>query len=201
MNFDSPAILDKLRARDHNAFSKLVADLQIPLLAVARSIVGDALADEVVQESWISAYKALPKFEGRSKLKTWMVTIVSNLAKTRLKKESRSISLDELEEPSPIYSDAFKSNGHWKTPPKQWHLDSPDQLLEESQLRQCIEHTLSVLPPTQKAVFILRDLEQISLKEICNNLGLSDSNVRVLLHRARLKLMNVIDHYQETGKC
>lgn len=201
LDFSNTEVLNRLKGLDHEIFTQLVIQYQSSLLSVARSIIGEALADEVVQESWVSAYKALPKFEGRSQVKTWLFTIVSNLAKTRLKKESRSISLNELEEGSAIGSDQFKSNGHWKTPPKQWHIDTPEGLLEEEQLRCCINHTLKQLPPMQKAVFTLRDLEQESLTDICNNLGLSDSNVRVLLHRARLKLMQVIEHYQETGQC
>ncbi len=80
-------------------------------------------------------------------------------------------------------------------------MDSPDQLLEQTQLQTCIDHTLTQLPPAQKAVFTLRDIEQMPLEEICNTLDIKDSNVRVLLHRARLKLFKVIAHYQETGEC
>lgn len=201
LDFSNADVLDRLKSLDHEVFTCLVAQYQTTLLAVARSIIGDALADEVVQESWVSAYKALPKFEGRSQVKTWLFTIVSNLAKNRLKKESRSVSLDELEERSPFNPNQFKPDGHWNSPPKQWHIDTPEGLLEEEQLRRCITHTLTLLPPIQKAVFTLRDLEQESLNYICNTLELSQSNVRVILHRARLKLMQVIEHYQETGEC
>ncbi len=201
LDFSNPEVLTKLKTLDHEIFTCLVSQYQATLLTVARSIIGESLADEVVQESWVSAYKALPKFEGRSQVKTWLITIVSNLAKTRLKKESRSVSLDELEDTSAMGSGQFKANGHWKAGPKQWHIDTPEGLLEEEQLRKCINATLKLLPPTQKAVFTLKDLEQESLDDICNILDLNNSNVRVLLHRARVKLMQVIQRYQETGQC
>lgn len=199
--FDRPATLKRLRSGDTEVFTQLVAHYHRPLLTVARSIIGDSLADEVVQEGWLSAYKALPRFEGRSAVKTWLFTIVSNQAKTRLRKESRTQSLDELEESGSGFNGEFKNNGHWQNGPARWHLESPDQLLQQAQLQKCIDHTLEVLPPLQKAVFTLRDIEQESLNAICNILDVSDSNVRVLLHRARLKLMQVIEHYQETGEC
>lgn len=196
--------LDLLRKQDHAAFEELVSLYHLQLVAVARAIIGESLAEEVVQEAWVSIYKALPKFEGRSALKTWIYSIVANEAKTRLRKEKKLVAIDDLSESGHIdYLDSrrFKSDGHWKENISDWHLDSPDQLLEEAHLQKCIEHTLTVLPTQQKAVFILRDIEQQSLSEICNILELTNSYVRVLLHRARLKLMQVIDRYQETGEC
>lgn len=201
IDFDAPVQLQRLRGQDHAIFAQLVRQFQPALMTVARSIIGDALADEVVQEAWLSAFKSLPKFEGRSAVKTWLYTIVGNLAKTRLRKESRTISLDSLDDNNSADSLQFKADGHWQSPPKRWHLDSPDRLLEEKQLQICINHTLAQLPPQQKAVFVLRDIEQESLPDICNILAISDSNARVLLHRARLKLMQVIERYQETGQC
>jgi len=196
--------LDRLRQQDHLAFEALVAAHHRQLVAVARAIIGDSLAEEVVQEAWVSVYKALPKFEGRSSVRTWLYTVVSNGAKTRLRREKRSVSLEDISDDGNIDylgQDRFSPGGHWKNPAPGWHLDSPDQLLEEQHLQKCIEHTVSLLPDQQKAVFILRDLEQEALTEICNILDVSESYVRVLLHRARVKLMQVIDRYQETGEC
>jgi RNA polymerase sigma-70 factor (ECF subfamily) len=192
-----------LQQQDHGAFSALVTRYHRPLVAVARSIIGDSLAEEVVQEAWVSVFRALPGFEGRSSLKTWLYTIVGNEARSRLRREKRIVALEDLGTPDTDYLDGsrFKPDGHWETPAPAWHMESPDQLLEEAQLQNCIEITLGILPPNQKAVFTLRDIEQQSLEEICNILQLSDSNVRVLLHRARLKLMQVIDRYQVTGEC
>lgn len=195
--------LDLLRAQDHGAFTGLVQRYHNQLLVVARAIVRHGQAEEVVQEAWVSIFRALPKFEGRSTLKTWMYTIVSNAAKAKLRKEGREVQMDDPGEVLGSYlsEERFKSDGHWAGGPTDWHMESPDRILEESQLKQCIEKNLQKLPEAQRAVFLLRDVEQQPLEEICNILGVTNSNVRVLLHRARLSLMSVIDHYQETGQC
>ncbi len=196
-----------LKRGDHAAFSLLVKKYHRKMLIVSRAIVGDVWAEEVIQEAWVSIYRALPRFEERSSLKTWMYTIVKNEARTRLSKESRFVSMDtsaldtSLEDASTVLNDQFKKDGHWKEAPTRWHIESPVALLEEEQLQICIKHTLSMLSADQRAVFTLRDLQQLDLEEICNILEFTSSNVRVLLHRARLKLMQVINHYQETGTC
>lgn len=190
--------------RDEKAFCELISHYQRIMLNIARAIIGDAFAEDVVQEAWTSIYLALPHFERRSSLKTWMLTIVSNEAKSRLRRESRNISLEVLDgETSGSYLDHanFKPDGHWRNPAAQWHNESPDALLEEKQLQLCINKTLNLLPPLQKAAFLLRDVEQQSFEDISNMLQVSTVNVRVLLHRARLSLMQVIDRYQETGQC
>lgn len=203
IDFDSAENLQRLRNQDRDIFGLLVNQFHQQLLIVARAIIGNSLAEEVVQEAWVSAYHALPKFQARSSLKTWLYTIVSNEAKTRLKRESRQVNLGGIDDDPVAYleSGRFRIDGHWDTPPPTWVIESPELLLEESQLQECIERTLEMLSATQKSVFVLRDIEQQPLEDICNILDLSDSNVRVLLHRARLKLLEVIDHYQETGQC
>jgi RNA polymerase sigma-70 factor (ECF subfamily) len=196
--------LRALQDGDPAALRELIAAHHGGMLAVARAIVGEAFAEEVVQEAWLSIYKALPDFQQRSSLKTWMYKIVANGAKTRLRRENRQVSLDALEETgasSYLDGDRFTGGGFWKTPPPAWGSEAPETLLEETDLRRCIEATLERLPPQQKAVFVLRDIEQQELAGICNILQASNSNVRVLLHRARIKLMEIIDHYQETGEC
>jgi RNA polymerase sigma-70 factor (ECF subfamily) len=95
----------------------------------------------------------------------------------------------------------FNENGHWQVPPVQWDYSTPEQILEESQLKKCIEATLVQLPEQQQAVFSMRYMENYSLSEICNILELSDSNVRVILHRGRNKLLETIERFQVTGKC
>ncbi|MDN3638241.1 sigma-70 family RNA polymerase sigma factor [Simiduia curdlanivorans] len=195
--------LTLLRAQDHGAFTQLVQQYHPQLLVVARAIVRNAQAEEAVQEAWVSIFRALPKFEGRSTLKTWMYTIVSNAAKGKLRKEGREITVEDVGGVVGDYlsEDRFQSDGHWASGPSSWHMESPDRILEEQQLKQCIEKNLALLPESQRAVFLLRDVEQEPLEVICNMLELSNSNVRVLLHRARVSLLSVIDHYQETGKC
>lgn len=194
--------LAQLKAKNQEAFALLVEHHHRQMIHIARGIIGEAQAEEVVQEAWVSIYRNLNKFEGRSSLKTWMFTIVSNGAKTRLRKESRQILMADVEgSTSGLSEDLFNSEGGWSKPPPEWHVDSPDQLLEESQLQDCIEKTAKSLPEQQRAVFVLREIEQQDMDEVRNILGLSDSNIRVLLHRARVKLMRVIDRYRETGTC
>jgi len=196
--------LDRLRAGDRQAFSAVVSRYHRQFISVARAIVGDSIAEEVVQEAWVSIYQALPNFQGRSSLKTWLYTIVANQAKSRRRRESRSISVADLgETPDSGYlsGQPFDAEGHWSKPPLLWDMASPEAMLEQAQLQQCIEHTLTLLPQVQRAAFTLRDIEQQDYADICNMLGVSHSNIRVLLHRARITLMQVIDHYQETGEC
>lgn len=195
--------LENLKKQDHQAFQRLVEKYNRQIVVVARAIIGDSLAEEVAQEAWVSVYRALPSFEGRSSIKTWIFTIVSNEAKTRLRKESRLVRMNGVEEVIPAYlnGERFNNNGSWSSPPPLWDIESPEKLLENEQLQRCIEKTIELLPDVQKSVFLLRDIEQQSLEEICNILDISNSNVRVLLHRARVRLMQIIDQYQETGQC
>ncbi len=208
MAMDSASFLTKLKNQDHQAFNQLVQQYHSSLLTVARSIVGDVWAEEVVQETWVSIFNALPKFQERSSLKTWMYTILKNEAFSRYKKEAKTVSLeahrpDDQQDRSIAdwLSNAFNKEGGWLNSPLVWDLSSPEALLQEEQLQRCIEHTLDLLKPDQKSIFVLRDQEQLEMEEVCNILGISHSNARVLLHRARLKLFQVINHYQETGEC
>ncbi len=201
---DENLLITQLITGDDKAFRYLIGQYQLLMLSIARAIVGDKFADEIVQESWVSVYKNIASFERRSSLKTWLMTIVSNQAKARLRKESRMVSLEQLDGETPgSYLDNvhFKSDGHWQNSISHWSNESPEALLEETQLQHCINKTLQLLPATQKAAFILRDIEQQSFDEICALLNVSAANVRVLVHRARLTLMQVIDRYQETGSC
>lgn len=208
MDRDSASFLIKLKNQDHQAFNQLVQQYHLSLLTVARTIVGDVWAEEVVQEAWVSIFKALPKFQERSSLKTWMYTILKNAAFSRYKKNQKTVSLeaqvpDDQQDRSieDWLSSAFREDGHWQNSISGWDLGSPEALLQEEQLQACIEHTLERLKPDQKSVFLLRDQEQLSMEEVCNILDITHSNARVLLHRARLKLFQVINHYQKTGEC
>lgn len=187
---------------DDNAFRQLVSKYYNDMMVVARAIIGDSLADEVVQEAWLSIYKSMDKFENRSSFKTWAITITANEAKGRLRKEARTISLDSISENAdPSMLERFDDAGHWSKPPTSWHEDSPDSLLTNQELMDCIQKTMGNLNEQQRAALSLKDLEGFSLDDICNILGVSTSNVRVLIHRARQRLFQHIDHFQETGQC
>jgi RNA polymerase sigma-70 factor, ECF subfamily len=201
---DEQQLIAALIARDDRAFCEIITRFQHIMLSIARAICGDTFADDIVQDAWVSIHKNISNFEQRSSLKTWIITIVSNEAKARLRRESRKVSLEELDGETPgSYLDGtnFKPDGHWQSATPTWSCESPEELLEETQLQSCINKTLNLLPPAQKVAFMLRDIEQQSFEEICNVLQVSAANVRVLVHRARLTLMQVIDRYQETGTC
>ncbi len=194
---DEKRLIKQLIAGDQLAFEKVVSEHQNIMISVARAIVGEAFAAEVVQDAWISAIKALPKFEGRSSLKTWLLHIVSNGAKSRVRRENRHSSLDEGWQS--VSSDKFDNTGHRYDDLFAWEEATPEAILANDQLQEIIEHSFQQLPAQQRAALTLYDMEGIEMKEICNILDVSASNVRVLLHRARTTLHHTIEKYQDNG--
>lgn len=188
-------LIKRLINGDQQAFEQVVSEYHNIMISVARAIVGEAFADEVVQDAWISAIKALPKFEGRSPLKTWLLHIVSNGAKSRVRRENRHSSLDE--DWQGVSSDKFDNIGHRYDDVFPWEEATPEALLANDQLQHIIEEGFQLLPAQQRAALTLYDMEGIEMKEICNILDVSASNVRVLLHRARTKLHQCIEKYQD----
>ncbi len=195
-------LVEALVGKDNAAFRIAIKQYQPAMLYLAYSFVGNKIADEVVQESWLSAIRALPKFERRSSLKTWLLRIVANEAKTRLRKENRSLSLEAMVSESKALSDRYDDNGQWADSiPQQWDSDTPDELLSVEELKQCMNRHIEALPALQGATLNLREQQGYSLADICNILEVSESNVRVLLHRARNSLFLCIEHFQKTGEC
>ena len=187
----------QLLAGDERAFAQVVNAYNPIMVHLARTIVGDAIADEIAQEAWMAVIKALPKFERRSSLKTWILRIVSNCAKSRLRHESRSINMDLSDDSGHMVDPAnFKRDGHWQSPPNMWHADTPDSILASTELREHIDNTLRQLPPLQQASIALRDMQGMDMESICKILEVSESNGRVLIHRARSQLREAIDQYQ-----
>ncbi len=202
MAADDTELLKRLLAGEQQAFRELVSTYQGAMRAVAYAIVGSRHADEAVQDAWLSVVRNIGGFESRSSLKTWLLTITANAAKNRYKQNRREVLLDDL--PSPhgtIDDDRFSSDGHWLLAPLAWHQDTPEALLAENELRECLEHTLLSLPQLQSSVLVLRERQGLALEEICNLLDISLSNVRVLVHRARLKVFATVEHFEETGEC
>lgn len=203
MAADDAQLLERLLAGEQQAYKELVSTYQSAMRAVAYAIVGNRHADEVVQDSWLSVVRNLKGFEGRSSLKTWLLTITANSAKGRYKQNRREVLLDDL--PSPhgtLDDDRFSAgDGHWLIAPFAWHQDTPEALLTQNELRECLEHTLLSLSELQSSVLLLRERQGLELEEICNLLQISLSNVRVLLHRARLKVFATVEHFEETGEC
>ncbi len=190
-------LIPRLLANDEASYAQIVAAYHGLMVHLARAIVGEAIADEVAQEAWVAVLRALPKFERRSSLKTWILRIVSNTAKSRLRHESRTVSLDDPLEESPIVDPArFKPNAHWAHPPAMWHADTPDALLASTELRQCISNALATLPPLQRAAVTLRNMQGLNMEAICKILDVSESNGRVLLHRARSRIQMAIEEHE-----
>ena len=192
---DENTLIQNLVAGDPLAFEYVVAEYHNLMLSVARAIFGDSIADEVVQEAWISAIKALPKFEGRSSLKTWLVQIVSNGAKSRVRRENRYTPLDDGWEAVP--SDKFDQTGHRIDDVLPWETATPEALLANTQLQEVIEQAFQALPAMQRAAITMIDMEGYKIDEVCNILDISSSNARVLLHRARVAVHDAIEQHQD----
>lgn len=199
-------VLPGLLAGDKTAFERLVRQYHQPMKQVALAIIGEAQAEEAVQEAWIAVIRNLHEFQGRSSIKTWLFTIVANEAKSRLRKNrsdqgKREVSMDDQPGGSLLDSGRWQKNGHWVAAPGTWHDNSPETLLSHEDFLHCLHKTLTKLPEIQKAALTLRDYSGLELDEICNILGLGASNIRVLIHRARLQVYAMVERFEETGKC
>jgi RNA polymerase sigma-70 factor (ECF subfamily) len=201
---DESETVAALRMGDEAAFETLVHRYQSMMLHVAASYAHNrALAEEIVQDTWISVLRSIDRFEQRSSLKTWIVRILINTAKSRAVREGRTIPLSALEgnldEPA-VDPDRFldanhnRWPGHWAAPPVRW--DSlPEPSLASRETLEHIRDVIDRLPPRQREVIVLRDVEGWSGEEVCEALQLSDANQRVLLHRARSFVRNALEPY------
>jgi RNA polymerase sigma-70 factor (ECF subfamily) len=195
-------LLSRLRAGDPAAATRIVTQFHPRLLSIARSLLRNtADAEDACQDAWLSAFRSIASFDGRSSLFTWLARIAINAAKMRLRRQGRELSFEDVGDDAEPVDGRFEQDGHWRTPPMAWHYGSPEELLSEQDLRRCLDHTLEDLPDHQRAVLTMRDIQGLEIDEICNNLGIGASNFRVLLHRARTRVFRMIDHYSETGVC
>lgn len=178
----------RILAGDEAAFVALVKALHPLLLRLAGSIVrSSAIAEEVVQDTWLAVLQGLPAFAGRSSLKTWVVRILYNRARTRAVREARSLPFSSLTvDESAAALEDFASHGGWLAPPLAWHEHAtPERALADAQTRALVEDAIAKLPEAQRIVIELRDIAQLESAEVCQMLDLSEANQRVLLHRAR----------------
>ena len=191
------AILERLLAGDEAAFSELVAMYHGSLIRLALTFVGDrAAAEDVVQETWLGVIKGLPSFERRSSLKTWIFRILVNRARTRGARDGRFVNFSALggadEGPSDL-ADRFSAEGRWIQPPSKWHEANPEDLLLRHEVVECMEEAIASLPPNQRSVVTLRDVEGAGAVDVCNILEITETNQRVLLHRARTKVRAMVE--------
>src|SRR4051794_18319509 len=199
------ALVERLRAGDEAAFEALVARHHRTMLAVAQSYVRSrAVAEEVVQEAWLGVIKGLDRFEGRSSLKTWILSIVVNLAKTRGTREARSVPFaalaGEADEPA-VEADRFRGPdepypGHWHVFPGDWGR-SAAAAVEDRETLRVVMSAIADLPPTQQTVIRMRDVEGYTSEEVRAALAVSEANQRVLLHRARSRVRAALERHLE----
>jgi RNA polymerase sigma-70 factor, ECF subfamily len=190
------SVVEALRAGDEAAFRALVREYAPAMLRVARLYVGSrAVAEEVVQEAWLGVLNGIRGFEGRSTLKTWIFRILTNIAKTRGQREGRSIPFSALagDESEPaVDPDRFLADGQWASPPPSF---GPEERLLGDETMRVVGTAIAALPPSQALVITMRDVDGFSAEEARNALGISETNQRVLLHRARSKVRQALEDY------
>jgi RNA polymerase sigma-70 factor (ECF subfamily) len=205
-------LVQRLRDRDEAAFVELVARYHGYLLPLANFFVSNrAVAEEVVQEAWLAVLKGIDRFEERSSFKTWISRIVMNLARTRGVRESRTVSFSgfadkeiELTEPAvdpsrfQVATDEYPD--HWSVAPRPWNSDPEKQLLT-AETMAVLTRALETLPEAQRLVLTMRDVDGWTAEEVCNALEISETNQRVLLHRARSKVRGILEnHFSHSGR-
>jgi RNA polymerase sigma-70 factor (ECF subfamily) len=200
---DESALVARLRDGDERAFESVVEALYPSMIAIARGYVRTrAVAEEVVQEAWLGVLKGLDRFEARSSLRTWVLQIVANIARTRAVREARSVpfsSFDADESEPAVEPERFRGAedpfpGHWRSYPTDWRT-IPEQKLLSGETVELVKEAIGSLPENQKLVITLRDVTGCSADEVCQALGLSPENQRVLLHRARARVRTRLERH------
>ena len=203
---DERTLIERLRARDESAFTEMVEHYYGYLLPLAKFYVSSrAVAEEVVQEAWLAVLKGIDRFEERSSFKTWLSRIVMNLAKTRGVRESRMVPFSGFadkeasgSEPAvdperfQVATDEYRD--HWSIAPRPWNPD-PEAYLLTSETMAVLDDALQLLPEAQRLVLTMRDVNGCTAEEVCNVLAISETNQRVLLHRARSKVRGILENH------
>ncbi len=191
-------LLRQLRAGDEQAFVALVERYNGSMLRLALSFVPSrAVAEEVVQDTWLAVLRGLAGFAGRSSLRTWMFTILVNRARTTGSREQRTIPVADA---GPVVdASRFGPDGAWSAPPEHWIEEAEDRI-EAGKLANLLRSAMDGLPPRQREVVLLHDIEGMSGAEVAAVLAISDANQRVLLHRGRGKLRQVLESELGSGR-
>ena len=204
---DERDLVEALRGGDEATFALLVERYQPALVRLALIYVHDrTVAEEVAQEAWLGMLTGLGRFAGRASLKTWLFGILINCAKASHRREARAIPFSVLEETGEDAAPAVAPErfrpagdrwvGHWATPPEEW----PEAHLLAAETQRRVEQAVMRLPPHQRSVVTLRDLEGWTADEVCEVLDISPGNQRVLLHRARSQVRHEIESYVEAAR-
>jgi RNA polymerase sigma-70 factor (ECF subfamily) len=203
---DEQTLVDALRRGDESAFVALLDRYQPALVRLARLYVRDrAVAEDVVQETWLAVLRGLDGFEGRASLKTWLFRILVNRARTRATREGRSVPLSSLADTDTEAFEPAVDPGRFRGPddpswPGHWLIapsadDLPEQRLLADELVANVHAAIETLPPAQREVVTLRDVEGLSGEDVCELLELSNANQRVLLHRGRSRVRATLESY------
>jgi RNA polymerase sigma-70 factor (ECF subfamily) len=199
-------VVEKLRSGDEAAFTDLVNRYHSSLLRLATAYVAEqSVAEEVVQDTWMGVLEGLDRFEGRSSLKTWIFSILTNKAKTRGVRERRSVPMsaltaDESEPHEPTVDPSrFQSSGHWQdywsAYPESWDENTPEKQALDREGAALLGQAIDALPPRLKQIIVMRDIEGLESQEVCAILSVSEANQRVLLHRARSRVRQALEGY------
>lgn len=204
-DLDDARLLQRLLAGDEAAFMRLVERHGPAMLRVATSLVRSrSVAEEVVQDTWLAVLRGIERFEGRSSLKTWLFRILVNRARSQYVREARSVPISSLDDEGSLDADGLldgldPATGWWIDAPRRWS-DCPVERLLSTESDACVRAAIAALPPAQRRVIELRDVEGWSAPEVCELLELSEGNQRVLLHRARTRVRRAIDAYLEAAE-
>jgi RNA polymerase sigma-70 factor (ECF subfamily) len=200
-------LVDALRGGDEQAFLQLVGRYQASMMRLSRTLVrSEAIAEEVVQDAWLGILQGLDRFEGRSSLKTWIFRIVSNIAISKAERERRSVPFSSLVtsvaptvDPARFRTPPDPYTGNWLFAPRDWSALPEERLLSRETLSR-VASAIEALPPNQRAVVTLHDIEGLTSAEVCGVLSISETNQRVLLHRARARVRAALERYLEAGQ-
>ena len=204
---DDQVLIDRLRQGEEVAFDSLVTKHHGALIRMARGFVADReVAEEVVQDTWMTVIQTLDRFEGRSSLRSWIFGILIHKAKDRGVREKRCTTFSAFEscdeegeeavDPARFYQFGGWA-GHWAFPPQPWDDRTPEKLLASKQAISAMQRAIDELPPTLKIVLILRDVEGVESAEVCEMLKITEANLYVRLHRAREPVRRAVETYLE----
>lgn len=190
---DQTALVKQLVAGDRAAFECIFRKHNPSMLRVCEGLVRNrATAEEIVQDTWVAVLKGIGGFEGRSSLAGWIFAILVNKARSRAQRDGRTISFDGEGDDDGLAA-AFDGRGRWKDMPELWETLTPDRILEGRNIMAHVTAAIDTLPPAQRSVLILRAQQGLEPEEVCAALSITEGNMRVLLHRARLAVRKSLD--------
>lgn len=195
------ALVQALRNREEAAFHSAIEQYSASMLATARSMIDKAAAEDVVQEAWVSVMHAIDGFESRSSLKSWLCRITANKARNHLRKHKRETLQDDFSALESSLESRFSPDGRWSNPFLGLESISPLQNLEAGETSDCLEKHLGLMPGDLSAALMLTQQAEMGKEDVASLLGVTPGNARVMVHRARQRLVLMLERLRETGEC